>query len=239
MGIMMRETHKVVIIHGWSYSHDKWSTFITLMTKVGFNCELLRVPGLTGELQEIWTLDNYVDWLDSQLSSKDKYILLGHSNGGRIALAYAHKYPKKVARLVLIASAGIIHRDYQTRIKKLIFGTLAKIGKRISTSKRLESILYTLAREQDYHQASPSMKQTMINLINTDIAPLLPSIKVPAILIWGKCDRITPLGDGQMMHSALPHSALFTLSTAKHSPQFTHAQETVSIIYKNIFTYDL
>jgi pimeloyl-ACP methyl ester carboxylesterase len=43
-------------------------------------------------------------------------VLLGHSNGGRIALAFAEKYPDKVKQLVLIDSAGIYHNEFSIRL---------------------------------------------------------------------------------------------------------------------------
>lgn len=229
----MTKKQKIIIVHGWSYSLEKWHDFLSLLQKAGYECELLTVPGLTESIETVWTLDDYVQWLDKKLPSGEKYTILGHSNGGRIALAYAHRFPQKVQSLILIASAGVIHDDFTTQLKKLIFQTAAKTGKLITRSEKFKKILYKLAREQDYYQATPVMKQTMVNLISADIVPLLPEIKAPALLIWGKKDQVTPVSDGKKIQQAMRNAQLFILSTARHSPQFTHPQEVVEIIQKN------
>ena len=77
---------KIVILHGWTYSLDKWEKFKDLLQNEGFQTIFLKIPGLTAKSGEVWNLDKYSNWLGSQLSKeKDKVVLLGHSNGGRIA----------------------------------------------------------------------------------------------------------------------------------------------------------
>ncbi len=233
LGVRMTKKTKMIILHGWSYSLDKWRDFIDAMEKHGYECELLAVPGLTQAIDKVWTLDDYIAWLDKLLDSREKPILLGHSNGGRLALAYTHRFPHKVQSLILIASAGVIHKDLKTRAKKTFFKWLAKAGKLLAPSEKLKKILYTFARERDYYQASPIMKQTMINLISVDMVPLLVDINIPTLLVWGEKDRVTPLSDGQTMQAALPKAKLVTLPAAKHAPQFSHPQETAAIIVNN------
>src|SRR3989338_4234164 len=106
MGIMK----KIIILHGWAYSTDKWRPFIEELKKSGVKSKMIKIPGLTSPLDQVWNLDDYVEWLKKNLSKeKGKVILLGHSNGGRIALAFSAKYPEKVGKLILIDSAGIFH----------------------------------------------------------------------------------------------------------------------------------
>ena len=225
----MSKKQKIIILHGWSYSLDKWSDFVIEMNKEGYACELLTIPGLTEKLEKAWTLDDYVSWLDTKLEDKNN-ILLGHSNGGRIAIAYTATYPQKVSSLILIASAGIVHNDFKTTSKKIIFKILAKVGKLITRSETLKKFMYKLAREQDYYGASPVMKQTMLQLISVDVLPLLTKIQTPSLLIWGEQDQVTPIEDGLLMANTLARPTLATLPTARHAPQFTHAQEVVKII---------
>jgi len=231
MGTSMSKKPKIIILHGWSYSLDKWSDFIAAMNQVGYICELLPIPGLTDKLDTAWTLDDYVNWLDSKLMDTNN-ILLGHSNGGRIAIAYTARFPKKVSQLILIASAGIIHQDFKTTSKKMIFKVLAKVGKLITRSENLKKLMYKLAREHDYYLASPVMKQTMQQLISVNVLPLLTKIETPTLLIWGEKDQATRVEDAIKMGNALTHPALHTIPTAKHAPQFTHTEEVVKIIHE-------
>lgn len=227
-------TMKIYILHGWTYSTEKWDKFIGLLKKEGFYAEMLKMPGLTVPLDEVWDLDQYVKWL-KRIADKEKkpVILLGHSNGGRISLAFAHKYPEKVEQLILIDSAGIYHNDLPIRVKRLFFKSIAKIGKKFSGSEKMRLLLYKFARESDYQKADPVVRKTMTNLITVDLTQILSKIKTPALFIWGEKDQITPLKDGEIMHRLLKNSKMEIVKDARHSPMFTHPEEVVDIIIKN------
>ena len=223
---------KILVLHGWTYSTEKWDPFMDIISSKT-DVELLKIPGLTEKLEAVWNLDNYVEWLKTKIGDS-KVILIGHSNGGRISLAFANKYPEKVSKLILIDSAGIYHNELPIRLKRLVFKIIAKLGKKIINSEKLRKILYKLSREGDYENASPTVKKTMLNLITTDISFLLPEIKIPTLIIWGENDNTTPLKDGVLMHKLIRGSKLKIISGARHSPQFTHPKEVAKIIYKNL-----
>lgn len=224
---------KILILHGWAYSIEKWEPFVTSLRNNGFNTELLKIPGLTEKLDGVWKIDNYVDWLNRKIGNK-KTILIGHSNGGRILLAFAAKYPEKIKHLILIDSAGIYHDELPIRLKRFIFQSLAGVGKKFTKSDSLRKLLYKLARENDYEKAPTFVRQTMVNLINFDVTESLSKIKIPTLIIWGKEDKTTPPSDGQLMHKLIKESKLHIIKTAKHSPQFTHVDEVTQAITKEI-----
>lgn len=230
----MRNSKKIYILHGWAYDTKKWEPLVAVLKTKNFEPVLLKIPGLTASLDEVWSLDDYVGWLKGVLKDEKQVILLGHSNGGRISLAYALKYPEKVSQLILIDSAGIYHNELSLRLKRLFFGTIAKMGKNIKDVKVVRKIFYKFVKERDYEKANPSLRQTMRNLINEDLLPALHRITIPTTIIWGESDKITPLQDGKLMHKEMSKSTLHVIKNARHSPQFTHVQEVAEIIYANL-----
>lgn len=226
---------KIYIIHGWAYTTDKWIPFIEFLKKHGLDPVLLKVPGLTAPLKEVWTLENYVEWLRIELEhEKEKVTLLGHSNGGRISLAFTHKYPEKVKELILFDSAGIFHNELPIRLKRLIFGNLARFGRKFTNSEFLRTLLYKLTRESDYEKADPVLRKTLHNLVTRDISKLFHEIHLPTTIIWGEEDTITPLADGKKMHKMIKGSGFHVIKNAKHSPMFTHVKEAAEIVSKTI-----
>lgn len=227
--------NKIIILHGWTYSVEKWQTFLNILEKKGFEITILRVPGLTSENDKVWRTEDYVNWLYKKIEKeKEKVVILGHSNGGRIALNFAIKYPKKVEKLILIDSAGIYHNELPLALKRVIFRTLAKLGKKLTSSNILKNILYKLSGESDYNNASVNMKQTMLNLLNSDKSLKLEEIQIPTLIIWGKEDKITPLSDGILMDNLIKNSKLEIIENAKHSPQFTHPNQVAEAIINNL-----
>lgn len=230
----MGTLNKVFILHGWTQSLEKWQEFIRVGEEYGTKPSLLHIPGLTEKNDEIWDLEKYVEWLKEKLIKEKKVVLIGHSNGGRIALSFATKYPEKLSNLILIDSAGIYHNDLLIRIKRLVFKSFAKIGKKFATSDKLRNILYKLAREKDYKNANPNLRETMKNLISEDLTRIVSTIKIPTLIIWGEQDKVTPLSDGKLMKKLMSNSKLFTIDSAQHSPFFTHPKKVWEIINENI-----
>lgn len=221
---------EILTLHGWATSIEKWGAVVDNLREKGIKVKIPSIPGLTKEIKHPWTLEVYVDWLKKQVRTK-KVVLLGHSNGGRIALAFAAKYPQNVSRLILIDSGGIHRSHLPLTAKKFLFKSLAKLGKKITTSDKLRNILYKLTRESDYKNATVLQRQIMVNLISLDLTPILKKITTATLIIWGKEDKTTPLSDGQLMHKLIKNSQLEIITGAKHSPQFSHPKEVAEIIH--------
>lgn len=226
---------KIYIVHGWTYDVSKWEPFLTEFKKLGFDIIFLNVPGLTAPIDRPYTLDDYVEWLNQKLVDEPNPIaLLGHSNGGRISIAYTLKYPQKVKNLILIGSAGVTQRDFLVLLKITFFGFLARIGRPFKKFGILRDLFYKIVREKDYKEANEVMQQTMSNLITVDLAPRLHEMQQPTLLIWGKRDGMTPLSSGKVMEKSFPHAELQVIDTAMHSPFATHPEQVIEII-KNYY----
>ncbi len=226
---------KIIALHGWTYSVEKWKPLIKELKENNISVEMLNIPGLTAPLDRVWDIDDYVNWLNGILiKEKNEVILLGHSNGGLISMAYILKYPERIKQLILIDSTAIYHDEISIRFKRFVFSTAAKIGKRLTNSQVLKKLLYRAARVHDYEKAVPIVQKTMINLIKTDLKLRLPEIKIPTIIIWGEKDSVTPISDGKIIHERISKSKLFIIPKARHSPQLTNYKEVAELIVNNL-----
>lgn len=227
---------KIFIIHGWTYTLTAWDACIGLLEKAGYEVVMLHVPGLTEPSDQVWSLDMYTAWLDQKLYHEKDVFLVGHSNGGRIAIAYNAEHPEKIKKLVLIDSAGIVHNNFVLQAKRKIFGSLAKVFKNIffinNKNSIFRKVFYKIIRAHDYERAPENMRETMKLLISHDLTPMLSHIQTPTLIIWGKKDTATPVSDAHVMHTHIQHSKLIVIPDAGHSPHKTHpeyvAQEVVA-----------
>ncbi len=229
----MPETLPVIILHGWSIDPDKeqkWQVFRDALTQKGISSKLLKIPGLSAPLQEVWDLENYVHWLDEELASESKVILLGHSFGGQVAIRYSATHPDKIAKLILVDSSGIRDHSLMPTIKRSIFLVMAKIGKVFFRHQIFRSLLYKLARERDYQQAPPLLRRTMSKILDDEVIADLPQITSPTLIVWGKEDVVTPLFIGEIFAKKIPHTSMKIVNGARHSPQYTHPQEVAQIV---------
>lgn len=228
--------NKVFIIHGWTYNLDKWAKLLPLLTENGIEPIMLNVPGLTVASDKVWDIDGYINWLDAQLKGESKPIVIGHSNGGRIALAYAQANPGRLGGIILIDSAGLAHNQLLPRVKLKTLRMLSKLGKPLSAVKPVKNIFYKLIGARDYHDAPPNMKMTMQNMLKADSNIKLEQIAEPVKIIWGREDTITPLKDGQIMEKLLPNVTLNILNDARHAPFYSHPEQVAKLIQEYLET---
>jgi len=218
----------IYALHGWAYSVDKWQDFQRELQDRGIELKILKIPGLTAELKGVWDIDDYLSWLARELP-EEPVVLLGHSNGGRLALNFAWVYPDRVSKLILLDSAGVHHGGLH-KLKRDIFKQVAKAGKKLTKSPQARKALYKLARVSDYNRAPENMKKVMENMLSSDKDLRFEEIKTPTHIIWGGSDKVTPLTDGAIMQERLPHSTLRIVEEGRHSPHFTHASEVADLI---------
>jgi 3-oxoadipate enol-lactonase len=222
---------RLYIIHGWAYSTEKWEALQSWLRAHDIEPVMLKVPGLTAPTDRPWEISNYVQWLEEQTHSETApFYLLGHSNGGRIALNFATQHSNRLQHLVLVDSAGIFHNEPTLRLKRTVFGTAAKLGKRLTSSGGLRRLLYRVARARDYEEAPPHMRQTMINLQDSDQRLDVSRVSTPTTIIWGSADTLTPISDARALRAQLPQSTLHVIEGARHAPFFTHPEDVGKIV---------
>lgn len=199
------------------------------------------MPG-SGESEEpnnSWNLNDYVSFITKFIKNQNikELDLIGHSNGGRIIikLMNSQKLDFKVNRIVLIGSAGIVHK--KTLSQKFKIKTF-KYCKKILEFKPINTILpKSLSNfknsfgSEDYRNASPVMKETLVKLINEDLKDFLPNINVPTLLIWGELDTATPISDGEIMEKLIPDVGLIRIKNCSHYVFLENSIYVNKIIY--------
>ncbi len=218
------EGKTVLIIPGWGTTID---TYITLINSISsYSCVYcLDMPGFgkSAELKNSWNVDDYVSFIINFI--KDQNIkeldLIGHSNGGRIIIKLmSKKLDFKVNKIILIGSAGIVHKK---SISKKIKIKIYKICKKILKIKLINFIFPNLLLKlknnfgsEDYRNASPIMRETLVKLVNEDLREFLPNIKVPTLLIWGANDTETPISGAEIMEKLIPDAGLIKVENCSH-----------------------
>lgn len=233
----------IFILHGWAVrgaeeNKKMWQPFIDELESSDLRVEFLKIPGLSAPLDEVWNLDNYLSWLSTEIDKKSndkKIFLLGHSFGGQLAIRYAAQNNEKIEKLILLDSSGI--RDMAPRVvlKRTAFLLIAKVGKVLLRGEFFRNLLYKLAREADYKNASPLLRKTMAKVLDNQILDDLPKINCETKIIWGENDLTTPVKHARKMKELITNSELEFVKEGRHSPQFTHPKQTAKLVNDFIF----
>jgi len=208
-----------LILHGWGASSESW---VKVQQELSKNF-LVICPDLPGfgksDLPDsAWDIDAYLNFviaLTEELNI-EKFHLLGHSFGGRIAIKLAESFPKKLEKLILVDSAGIKPKAPSWSISLLskFMGIFKFVpGFKIGRKAYYKFIL----RSTDYLKTTGIMREIFKKIIAEDLTGCLKNIKTKTFLIWGKEDKLTPLKDGQLMNKKISNSKLDILNTG-HSP---------------------
>lgn len=223
-------SQKLYIIHGWTYSLDKWQPIVPLLEKAGYEVVLLKVPGLTAPSKKVWDIDGYVAWLANELANESAPLVVAHSNGGRIALRFENTYPGKLKKLILVDAAGVPEQQTPKKAKLGLLRGIAKLGRPLRRVPGLRKVFYRAIGGHDYLQAPTNMKQTMQNMLKANELIDFAGVVAPTTLIWGDHDQQTPLSDGKFMERHIPGATLQVVKDARHAPMFTHPDEVAALI---------
>ena len=97
----------VLAVHGVTASHQSWPLVaerVTAHPGVRFVAPDLRGRGRSGALPGPWGMATHADDLAAVLDAFEAAtaVVVGHSMGAFAAVVFAHRYPERVARLVLV-----------------------------------------------------------------------------------------------------------------------------------------
>ena len=198
------------IIHGWTYTVEPWRNTLKLLQDDGFKVKMLHVPGLTKPSDQVYTIDDYVDWANENIP--DGAVALGHSNGGRILLNLCAKNPEKLKHLILLDAAGV----YEPSARKQLVTKLAKLGKPLKKIPIVDKAFHRITGSTDYSRAPENMKKTLANMLNSDKDLDLTKVETPTFILWGKKDTTTPPRQATAMYE--PHAELKFYANWTHAP---------------------
>lgn len=162
-----------------------------------------------------------------------KPILIGNSLGGHVTLVYVKRHPGTAKAMVLTGSSGLYENamggtfpkredynfiktkveytfyDPQTATKELV----DEVFSIVNDKGKLIRIL-SLAKSAIRHNMSDDLKE----------------MTLPACLIWGRQDNITPPEVADEFNRLLPHSDLFWIDKCGHAPMMEQPAEFNEIL---------
>ena len=207
------------IIHGWTYTVEPWKNTLAMLRDNGISVKMLHVPGLTEKSDEVFTIEDYVEWADKNIP--DGAIALGHSNGGRILLNLCAKNPEKLKYLILLDAAGI----YEPSARKKFVEKVAKIGKPLKKVPIIDKAFHKITGSTDYSRAPENMKQTLANMLTSDKDLDFSKVQTKTFILWGKKDTTTPPRQATAMYEKLPNAELKFYANWTHAPYISSPDE--------------
>lgn len=225
----------IVLVHGAGGSSKIWSEQLSIFASQ-YNSWAMDLPGHGKSegslLSNIIDMAEFIDDYRRALCL-EKFVLVGHSMGGAIALEFALQYPEKLSGLILMATGA------RLKVSREILGALSAgqqpfkdvnhlYGSSTSDNKREEAM-------REMNEISPTVYSADFEACNKfDSALSVARIKVPCLILVGDEDVMTPVKYSQFLSNNLDNSQLRIIKGAGHMCMLEKPTEVTEEIEKFI-----
>lgn len=221
----------LLLLHGWANSLDSLKSQTDVLSDQ-YEVISVDLPGF-GKSQvpnTSWDLDDYAKFIKlflEKLNIHNLYAIVGHSNGGALAIRALATNQIIAKKLVLLSASGVRNTN---GIKRSAIKAVAKTGKIATfwmpkiTKQKLQKKLYgTIGSDL---LVVPHMKETFRLTVRQDVQNDAVKIKIPTLLIYGDVDKATPVSTvGQLLHEKIGGSKLEIINGADHFALQTHSEQ--------------
>ncbi len=223
------EGRSIVILHGLMGNLSNFDGVFDYFSKNGYNVIMPELPIYSMPLikTNVKNLAKFIKEF-TEYKGLENYILLGNSLGGHIALYYTKHYPESVTGIVLTGSSGLYEsamgESYPKRgnyeyIKKKAQDVF--YDPKIATKEVVDEVYDTVNDRSKLIRTLSIAKSA----IRHNMADDLPNMKMPACLIWGKNDSVTPPDVAEEFDRLLPNSTLYWIDKCGHAAMMEHPEE--------------
>ena len=160
----------------------------------------------------------------------ERFALLGMSQGGPVAVAYALRHPERVSRLVLLGSyvATVDDGTDESRRLEETFTSMIEVGwarpegrfRRVFTDLLMpgatpEQMTWVdeLMRRSTTTENAVAFRRARMDV---DVSAQLPQLRLPTLVMHSRGDQINPLDGARRLATEIPGARLVTLESDNH-----------------------
>ena len=224
-----RSQPTVVFLHGAGFDHTTWALHSRWFAHHGYG---VLAPDLPGHGRSAGAplpgIAEMADWTAGLLDAAgvSKAHLIGHSMGSLIALETAARHPARVSALSLIGTAATMtvgpdllkaaeanDHDAIDMVSIWGLGYQAELGGSLAPGLWMHS-----GAQRVLENCRPGVLFNDLSACNAyqNALAAAASVTVPATLVLGERDMMTPAKAGKALAAALPNSRTLVLSGAGH-----------------------
>lgn len=208
-------------LHYWAGAGHEFDHLRSLLP-VGTQLLAPDLPGFGDEAAPAgfdYSVDSYADWVAAFIIERrlEEYILVGHSMGGKIALALAARQPTGLRGLVLLSPSPPSPEpisDHDRAASLAAYGQPAEAEKTFAniTNRSLPAEVRAQVIADNLRTSHAAWAAWLENGSKEDISGRMPAILVPCRLLVGADDRaITPDTQRRQTLPLLPGGTPFTV----------------------------
>lgn len=238
----------LVCIHGLTTSSYVWDKLLPGLTEAGFRVLTYDLYGRglsdrpKGTQARSFFIRQLRDLLD-HLKVEQNITLFGYSMGGSIATIFAAEEPDRIARVALLAPAGLVYTpsrfsEVMRRLPRLGDWLMLTLG---AYSLRKQVLLADTDPEFSDRQVAelnwrgylPAVLSSQRNLLAETLEEEhrnLGKFGLPVLAIWGEADTVIPLVALGKLTEWNRNARQASIPTAGHALGVTHPDEVIEAL---------
>ncbi len=207
----------VLFVHGAGGSHARWSFQVERLGREHLALAVdLPGHGLSGGAasDSIEAYSEFIREFSDRLLGFP-FFLAGHSMGGAVALDFALKYPQRLAGLILAGTGARLR----------VLPAILEAFKTGSVPDNMPSFMYRpgtpgevlKAAEKEIRSTDPAVFYAdFVACDRFDVSGRLPEIDVPALILTGDQDLLTPVKYGKYLADNIKRASFEVIENAGH-----------------------
>ena len=233
----------IVLLHGAGFDHSTWALHSRWFAHHGHGVLAPDLPGHgRSDGAPLPGIADMADWTAALLDAAgiSKAHLIGHSMGSLIALETAARHPARVSALSLIGTAATMtvgpdllkaaeanDHDAVDMVSIWGLGYQAELGGSLAPGLWMHS-----GAQRVLEQCRPGVLFNDLSACNAyqNALAAAASVTVPATLILGERDMMTPARAGKALAAALPNARTVVLPGAGHMMMVERPDELLAAL---------
>lgn len=238
----------LVFLHGFPLDRTVWRHQLDTLTgfrRIAFD---LRGMGQSDAPDLGYSMATYADDLAALLDAlgEDRVVLCALSMGGYVAFEFLRRYRNRVRGLVLMGTRAEADSAEGRKARDALIGKVREMGAVAAAEAMLPRFftatvppgIIEAVREMIMRAPVPGIVGALSAMRERpDSSPMLPTlVGIPALVIVGQEDAITPPAIAESMATAIPEARLIEIPGAGHLPCVEQPIPTTRAILKFLQT---
>lgn len=232
----MSNVASVVLIHGHGVDSSIWND---IYDELASNYSVLK-PDFS-RLTSHTTIEAYTEELNARLQSAsiDNVILVGHSMGGYIALAFADRSPDRVSGLVLYHSTAYADNDERKAQRQQLIATMRAEGGAQFIEKQVPKMVSSAYSDEKKQVLADRFRDLPTDALiagmeaiagRPDRTHVLRNATFPVLLVLGKDDQLIPVDKTQELATLSDEIDVALIDQAGHLSMIEQPESSVTTL---------
>jgi len=185
-----------------------------------------RGQGLSDRVSGVPSLEERMDDVRAVLDAvgSQRTALVGFSEGCAMSTLFAATYPERVSHLVLIggfmrSGQGVPDAEFEAFADRIVgsWGSGQMMKRVVGIGDDNREVLTRFGRFERMSCSPGAFKTIMLMNRLIDVTPILPSVRIPTLVLHSRADAMVPVSEGRKFAAAIPSAKFIEYEDVPHA----------------------